>query len=107
MKIGLVHGFNVRDGGARTVDMLAPRLEDKGHVTDKDTADYGHHDLIDVRFRSKKTIQRIAEAMEGWDAAITHSNGGNYTMQAAYLISRPIILLHISPALNKKTNVPA
>lgn len=107
MKICLIHGFNVKDGGAHTVDMLAPYLEARGHEIDKDEADYGYHNLIKVRFYSKAAVKRIAGAMEKADVALTHSNGANYAMQAAYLISSPIIIVHVSAALNRKVNIPA
>lgn len=107
MRIALIHGFNVRDGGKRTVDTLAPRLIERGHEVDTDSMDYGFHHLFKVRFNHKKEVERIAAAMEKADAVITHSNGANYSMQAAYMISSPIIMLHMSPALNTKVNIPA
>ena len=106
MRIALVHGFNVKDGGKRTVDMLAPTLEDRGHDVDKDTMDYGYHNLIKVRFNNRDAIARIAGALEQADAVVTHSNGGNYVMQAVRRTSSPIIIIHVSPALNRKIDVP-
>ena len=107
MNIVLVHGFNVKDGGKRTVDTLAPTLHKRGHLTDTDSADYGYHDLIKVRFNHKAAVLRIAGALEKADAVITHSNGANYAHQAMLMIGRKLTVIHISPALNNKVNVPA
>ena len=107
MKIVLIHGFNVRDGGTRTVDQLAPTLEARGHTTDKDSADYGYHDLLKVRFNHTDAVNRIAGALDNADVAITHSNGANYVHQAMRKIGRSLKVFHISPALNSKVDIPA
>lgn len=107
MNIVLVHGFHVRDGGFRTVDGLKPVLESHGFEVDTDSADYGYHDLIRVRFFYKKAVSRIAAALQTADAVATHSNGANYTMKALEQVNRPITVVHVSPALNSKPTIPA
>jgi len=107
MRVVLVHGFNVSDGGYRTVDGLSPVLKSRGHTTDTDSADYGFHDLIKVRFSHKHAVNRIVQALDQADAVVTHSNGANYTMKALMRVSKPITVFHISPALNCKAHVPA
>ena len=107
MKIVLVHGFNVSDGGKNTVDKLALHLEAMGHTVDKDTADYGLHNLIMVRFFYRKAVKRIANAIENADAVITHSNGANYTMKAMRKVRSMAQVVHLSPALNSKVKVPS
>jgi len=110
MKIVTVHGFNVRDGGARTVDKLAPFIEKLGWIADIDDADYGYVDLLSVRlFKRKKhhqTILKLAQAFTDCDVIITHSNGAYYTTQALHLIKTQKTVIHISPALNSKTPPP-
>jgi hypothetical protein len=109
IKIVLIHGFNVRDNGAGSIDQLEPHLRDLfGHenvIIDKDSADYGWDFLLKVHFFYVfgDTIQRIAMALSDADVAITHSNGANYCMKALRKINNYWIhLIHISPALNKK-----
>lgn len=107
MRIVAVHGFNVRDGGYRTVDSFGPVLRSRGHEYDTDSGDYGLHDLIRVRFFHKDAVERIARALQTADAVVTHSNGANYTMQALKQIRRPITVFHVSPALNSRVAIPA
>jgi hypothetical protein len=111
VKIVLVHGFNVSDRGRRTVDTLAPHLRDLGHEPDTDQADYGLHNIFWVRFWWRPTVKRIAKAIQGADAVVTHSNGANYTMKALELLpwdqANTKIIIHLSPALNRKVKIPA
>lgn len=86
-RVVLVHGFNVRDGGAATIDRLANGLLRRGHQVDTDQADYGWHDLVKVRFRilHRDAINRIAAALVDADVVVTHSNGRNYAQKAVEL----------------------
>ena len=106
MKIVLVHGFNVRDGGRRSIDQLADSLRRRGHTVDTDTADYGWHGLIKVRFFHGSAVRRIRAALMSADAVITHSNGANYATKALKKINSKKIVVHISPALNKRSKPP-
>ena len=107
-KILLIHGFNVKDGGANTVDKLAPYLEAAGHEVDKDEADYGYYSLTMVRLQKHKAIARIAGALESADVVISHSNGANYAHKALNLLARrdrSYQEIRLSPALNRKTGI--
>lgn len=113
MKIVLIHGFNVRDAGAGTIDTLAPYLEAAGHDIDKDGGDYGWHFLIKVRFGflHYEAVQRITCAIAAADAAILHSNGANYFNQAAELLhgiwpEKKLRAVYISPALDEDVSFP-
>ena len=114
MKFVLVHGFNVRDGGARTVDTLIPLIELDGHDVDKDEGDYGFFNIWMVRFRKSRTRQRVlhrlAKAFETADVIITHSNGANFTTQALDMMEPDFnnskLVIHISPALDRDTPIP-
>lgn len=103
MRIVLVHGFNVRDSGRRSIDQLAGYLRRRGHSVDTDTADYGWHGLVMVRFFYGGAVRRIRKALSNADAVITHSNGANYTSKALRGILGKKIVIHLSPALNKRT----
>ena len=114
MKIVLVHGFNVRDGGKRTVDQLAPLIRNAGYSVDLDEGDYGFFNIWMVRFRKSKTRQRVlhrlAKAFEMADVIITHSNGANFATQALDLMEHEYnnkkLVIHISPALDRDTEIP-
>ena len=107
MKIVLIHGFNVRDGGKGSIDKLKPFLQDAFPVAEIDTdqADYGWHFLIRANFLSwmGSTIDRIANALKDADLVICHSNGANYCMKALLKIcNKKIKVCMLSPALNRK-----
>jgi len=107
MKIVLIHGFNVKDGGANTVDRLAPGLIKAGHYCEMDEADYGFFNLWKVRFRKHSAIVRIAKACETADVVIDHSNGANFENKALKLLDhhdKEYIVIRLSPALNRKTS---
>jgi len=115
MKIVLVHGFNIRDGGAKTVDRLVPFIRNEAWQVDVDEGDYGFFNIWMIRmvksyFRSR-VLYRLAKAFETADVIITHSNGANFTNQALDMLgpehNNKKIVVHISPALNAKTEPPA
>lgn len=106
MKIVLVHGFNVSDKGARTVDRLAPFFPPHWKV-EKDEADYGLFGLWKVRFRKHSAVRRIAGALATADGVVTHSNGANYTMKALkFVTGSGIKVFHLSPAVNRTEKFP-
>lgn len=111
----LVHGWNVRDGGAKTVDTLESYLVKNGWTVDKDSADYGFIfwrmlSFLGRWFKTKGIVKRLVPAMEKADLIITHSNGANFANRALKLLEikhiNTKIVVHISPALNKCTKIP-
>ena len=56
-RVVLVHGYNVRDKGKRSIDKLAPYLEWQGWDVDTDSADYGWWGLFMIYFRDKKKVE--------------------------------------------------
>jgi len=114
MKFVLVHGFNVKDGGKHTVDRLAPYIITAGHEVDLDEGDYGFFNIWMVRlfktWKKNRVLFRLADAFKSADVIITHSNGANFTTQALDLLpakyNNKIRVIHISPALDKKTEIP-
>lgn len=114
MNIVSIHGFNVRDGGSRTIDRLGPFAIYDGYLFDYDEADYGFFNLWMVRLIRRKlrarVLHRIANAIENADVIITHSNGANFATQALDMLgaehNNSKIVIHISPALDKDTPIP-
>lgn len=110
MKVVLVHGFNVRDGGARTVDTLAPTLSKLGYQIDLDEADYGWWGLLGIYLGNKKKVyDRLAGAFRDADLIITHSNGAAFstaTLNRMEEDEKKRTLVHLSPALDRDTPVP-
>jgi hypothetical protein len=107
MKVAvLVHGFNVRDAGAGSIDKLAPFLKEAGLHVETDSADYGYFSLFMVRFRKHSAVARIAAAIEAADVIVCHSNGANYAHKALRLLERRdrrYTEVRLSPALNRRT----
>lgn len=95
----LLHGYNVKDGGARTVGRLKYPLMQKG--IDTRIPDMGDLSLIDVRFANQNIAKVIASMAGGPRNVIAHSNGAliaNYAADAGLQIPKLVL---ISPALNK------
>jgi hypothetical protein len=107
-RVVLVHGFNVRDKGKRSIDTLAPHLERLGWQVDKDEADYGWIGLLGVRLFKRKIVKRLVKALWDADLIITHSNGANFATAALNKMHSwdEYFVAHISPALNTTTPCP-
>lgn len=108
----LVPGYNDASEGRKNVDKLQPYLEALGHTVDTASGDYGWYGLLRVRFRRHKVILRIVKAVqkaqgEGRDVCILgYSNGANYALRAARLLSGPFISLFlVHPALPAKAKL--
>jgi len=107
MKIVLIHGFNVKDAGAGTVDKLRPYLEGMGYECESDAADYGYIKLWWVRLRKHSAIIRIINALHTADVVVAHSNGFNYAIKAlSFILFRPIVLIGLSPAASTRVKFP-
>lgn len=97
--IYLVHGFNVSDGGKRTIDTMIPHLTKCGHQVKE--FDYGWVGLLGVRFGNKKKAKKLADKLKPNDIVIGHSNGCAIialAMQMGMVVSEAVL---IHPALNK------
>lgn len=114
-RVVFLHGWNVKDGGEGTVDTLVPFFNEWGWDTDKDEADYGFIfwrmlSIVGRALFTKKIIKRIVPALEKADLIITHSNGANFATRALKLLPEEMhntkVVVHFSPALNKKTKIP-
>jgi len=109
-----VHGFNVKDGGARTVDKLAWFARQEGYGVDIDQGDYGFFNLWMIRliksYLRTRVLYRLAKACEEADVIVTHSNGANFVTQALNMLGAEFnnskLVIHISPALDADTDIP-
>ncbi|MEJ1402648.1 MAG: hypothetical protein RPU73_02030 [Candidatus Sedimenticola sp. (ex Thyasira tokunagai)] len=103
-RVILVHGFNVADGGKKTIDRLIPCLiERRRHVVQYD---YGYRFLLGVRLRSKEDARGLMDIYRPGDIVIGHSNGA-HLIALAIEMGMPVkraIMIH--PALNKDWRPP-
>lgn len=111
----LIHGWNVRDGGAATVDTLKAYLEAMGWTVETDEGDYGFIfwrmlSIFGRMFMTKDIIKRLVPAIAKADLIVAHSNGPNFANRALRLLPDKFkntkIVVWISPATNKKTEIP-
>jgi len=101
----LAHGFNVRDGGANTLDKLIPHL--KRPNTKIKQADYGHLSLAGVAYFNDNLAAMLNGLSEQNDIGIGHSNGCSVLAMAANL-GAPFKQLHlINPALKSDFKFPS
>lgn len=105
MRVHLVHGFNVSDGGANTTDRLTPYFEVNGHEVIQH--DYGWFGFLSVRFRNHSVAEKIAKATtgEGYDVGVGHSNGCAILLDAASMGKFDGLIL-INPALDRDADIP-
>lgn len=109
-----VHGFNVTDGGERSIGRAGDRLEQLGYQIERDEADYGYFNFFMIRFGKwseyRKTLyRRLQGAFATADFIITHSNGANFATQALYGMPRrekKLLLINFSAALDRDTEIP-
>jgi len=114
-KVVLIHGFNLKDGGAKTTDQLENFIGAAGYDVDIDEADYGFWSLWQILWLKGKArtavIYRIARAIEKADIIIGHSNGANFGTQALEILPEEFRntkkVIWISGALDTKTPIPA
>ena len=64
----LVHGMEIRDGGAKTIDKLIPSILDTGLSIIE--CDYGRFRLWDVTRRNKTIAKLLAKQLHVDDIAI-------------------------------------
>ena len=105
MKIYLIHGFNVSDGGERTTDQLIEPLTLAGHEVVE--LDYGHWHRLRVRLANKPLSKIIAAMAEPDSVLIGHSNGGCLAQMAAMAGAKIKRMVLINPALNSDIVMPA
>lgn len=96
----LIHGFNVSDGGARTVGRLRPSLEAAGWRVR--LHDYGWTGPLLLRLANRRVVRELQAAIAPGDVVIGHSNGCLIAWQLAEC-SRLSAVVCIQPALRRDT----
>jgi pimeloyl-ACP methyl ester carboxylesterase len=94
----LIHGFNVRDDGAGTTDLLAPLFEDAGLRVKQ--LDYGYFERVRVRLCNDSMARVIATTLIPNSLVVAHSNGCDVVYRAAKhgaIFQRAVL---INPALD-------
>lgn len=72
--IYLIHGFNVKDGGAKTTGSIRPYFEKEGF--DVREIDYGFFFRVRARLCNRGVARVISRLVEADSTCIGHSNGG-------------------------------
>lgn len=103
MKLVLVHGFNVSDGGKSTVDTLKPFLKNDHEILE---ADYGWIGLLGVKFLGKRIARLIAGMTPHGAVGIGHSNGCMELIRACEYGAPFSHLIFINPALDNDIKIP-
>lgn len=105
-RVILVHGFNVKDGGAGTTGRLAKKFEAMDDVEVVVFAP-GWRGLIGVRVSNKRRAQQLAELIRPDDLLIGHSDGCNLIDLACHELSslgdESVNCVYFNPALDRDT----
>ena len=102
MDLVLVHGFNVTDGGAATIDKLIPHLTDFNVIQ----FDYGWIGLLGVKLFGRRIARKLAKATPSGAVGIGHSNGCMELVRACEYGAKYKHLILINPALDNDISVP-
>jgi hypothetical protein len=102
----LIHGFNVKDGGASTIQRLAPYLGNSGIPCRNHP--YGWVFLARAwgTWWTTKFARRIA-ATDQARVLIAHSHGCNLAVEAVWRGHPAEMIVMINPALNADADVPS
>lgn len=104
--IYLIHGFNVKDGGASTTGTLRSGLEAEGHTVKE--VKYGYMHRLRVRLCNKSVAHTIADMAEDGSYIVAHSNGCAIAYLAALYSTankfKKVFL--INPALDSNLEIP-
>jgi len=98
-RVWLLHGFNVSDGGAGTVDRLADWLNAYGY--DVQQFDYGWIGLAGALMGNEQRARDLAREATPEDIAIGHSNGCAIIHRASHLPDSDFArVVYLNPALD-------
>lgn len=100
MRVHLIHGFNVNDGGAGTVGNLGPYFPT--HVLHK----IGFIGLINLRCRNREIVRYLMERVAPGDVLVGHSNGALICQRLVEAGVKPRAIVLINPALRRDTKFP-
>ncbi len=100
----LVHGFNVTDGGAGSIDTLSNLLAAMNMRVKQ--FDYGWLFIFGVLFKNKKIAKELKAIVKPGDVGIGHSNGCALLLKAAVGGAPFKTLIFINPALESDALIP-
>lgn len=104
-KAHFIHGFNVWDGGAASVDKLIPYFQAK--CFDIGDHDYGWVGPMLLRSKNDQVVEEIREHVKDGDILIGHSNGCLICWQLVTDCGiKPAAVICIQAALRKDTEWP-
>lgn len=99
----LIHGFNVSDNGAGTIDKFAPLLKQRGYIVKN--VDYGYNFLARVKLCNKNYARFLSEIAEPESLIIGHSNGCAIALLASQMGAPFSQMVFINPALNRNVKI--
>lgn len=110
----LVHGFNVSDDGASTLDRIRTFLMERDFTIVEHDSKWKRglfRDLLSVRFGNSKRAERLAQCLQPDDYVFCHSNGSTVAFMACWLLSQinpenRVRLVLFNPALDADSPVP-
>lgn len=100
----ILHGFNVRDGGAGSVDKLIPALV--GADFEVEEFDYGWLGPVGVDLLDGRLARLLAKLVHPGDVCVAHSNGCCIAQLAAEAGAPFAVMTFISPALDRDAVLP-
>ena len=100
----LLHGFNVKDGGAATTGSLREGLEAAGHTVKE--LRYGWMGRIRVRLCNKSLARALADLVEEDSILIAHSNGCAIAYWACLFGAKFDKVFLLNPALDAEKEIP-
>ena len=105
MIIHSIHGFNVSDEGAATIDKLTPLLQETGrHLVQEHN--YPEFFRLRVRLCNKAMAMLIRDMVKPGDSVVAHSNGCAIVYLAAKAGAQFENVTLINPALDSKLAIP-
>ena len=104
MRVHLVHGFNVKDEGAATIDTLRSLIERSGFRVKEHN--YPEFFLLRARLCNAAMAMVIRDSISPRDPVIAHSNGCAIVYRAAKAGAKFGHVTLINPALDSKLVIP-
>lgn len=106
MRVHLIHGFNVSDGGRGSIGRLQEHLRAAG--LEPVLHDYGWTGPLRLRLRNRATVRHLLSQIEPGEAVAAHSNGAlivrNIVLEDPYRISAAAL---IQPCVRRDLIWPA
>lgn len=105
MRIHLIHGFNVSDGGAGTVGNLQATYEGMGHTVIRHNL--GMIGLFSLDSQNAKAVAHLLQHVSPGDVLVGHSNGVLICWLMIQQGYRPEAVICFQPSIRRDTKWPA